>query len=84
MMNKVLVEIYVPKIEKSYDVFLPINITIYEAIKYIESSLSELSNGYYISTDTARLSNRVNGFTYDLDKTIKDSKIYNSTKLVLI
>ena len=48
MNNKILVEVIVPLLNTSYELYIPINKRISSIIKLIENSLRELTNGYYI------------------------------------
>ena len=50
MKNKVLVELVVPTIESSFDVYLPINKRIGNIITLLNKTVSELSEGCYEGT----------------------------------
>ena len=49
MDNKILIEVYVPIIEKEYDVFVPINKKIKNLAKLINDAVIDLSNGTLIN-----------------------------------
>ena len=84
MNNKVLVTIYVPKLEKKYDMFLPIGKKVGEVIQSLEKMMFDVSGEYYNINNTARLTNRITGMVYDNNMTIKESKIYHFTELILL
>ena len=47
-------------------------------------AINEISNGSFPISDDLSLINALDGTIYDVDKTILDNKILNSTKLILI
>ena len=47
MNNKVLVNLYVPFLEKKYEIFLPANKKIGEIIYLIGKTLPDITGGYY-------------------------------------
>ncbi len=84
MENKVLINLYVPFLEKKYEVFLPANKKIGEIIYLIGKNLNELTDGYYIFKNEERLYNRVTGTEYNVNELIKYSNIRNGTELIFI
>ncbi len=83
-MNKVLVELYVPKIEKKYEIFLPISKQVRTVIRLLVKSLNEITNQEYPLDYKAILCDKFTGNIYDLNKTIKELNIMNGAKLILI
>lgn len=83
-MNKVLTEIYLPSINKSYDVFLPKQISIYEAINMLSTMMYNLSDGFFKPSNDTILCNKITGEIYDINKSIKDLNLQNGSKLMLI
>lgn len=84
MNNKVLVNIYVPLLEKKYEVFLPANKKIGEIIILVGKALNEISGGYYHFKNTERLYNRINGREYPINQLLKYTSIRNSTELIFM
>ena len=83
-MNKVLIRVYVPQLEKKYDVWIPINKTVYTIIWSITNGINSLNkmsleNGYILN-----LYNKENSEVYDLKKKIIDTDIRNGTELIMI
>ena len=83
-MNKVLVEIWVPKIESNYEIFVPINKKISSVIKLVSKSINELSYGVFPIDGNYILINHRTGEVLDINKNIKDSKIIDGMRLILI
>lgn len=83
-MNKVLIEVWVPKIECSYEIFVPINKKIFNVIKLVAKSVNELSYGAFSADGEYNLINYRTGEILDINKNIKDVKIIDGMKLILI
>ena len=84
MNNKVLVNLYVPALEKKYEVFLPVNRKIGEICSLIAKGLIEVSNNYYNITNCEHLYNRSNGGEYNESKLLKNTDIKNGSQLVFM
>ena len=83
MNNKIIVKVYVPSLDNSYDAFISINLNIFETTKLIINSINELIDGITID-DQARLYYKDNGEELEIDKIVKDTKLRNGSKLVLL
>lgn len=83
-MNKYLIQVKVPFLEKTFDVLVPVTKKIgvireylLEGIsEYLEISLDTISDYNFYNSDT--------GNDYDEDKFIKDTDIKNGTILLLM
>lgn len=84
MDDKVLVNIIVPKLEKKYEIFLPVSKTIGETIILVAKALVELSNGHYQYQNKEKLYNKVTGIQYNLQDIVKSTDIRNGTDLIFI
>lgn len=82
--DKVLVKLYVPKMELQYDLFLPLGKQIYEIINLLVKSVNELSGGYYNPKSLPMLYDKATAKAYDVNLTIIESTIRNGTELILI
>ena len=83
-MNKVLIKLYVPLIDKKYDIWLPINKKICNVTKLLVQVVNSLTKGYYTSTNVPTLDDKETAEPYDMNKTVKESNIVNGTELILI
>ncbi len=83
-MNKILVKIYVPAIEKQYDIWIPSHKRIYNVIYLLVKAINELTDGSYKVKQMPMLYDKVNAKPYDINLSIKESTIRNGTELVLI
>ena len=82
-MNRLLISVEVPSIEKKFDLFIPINKKMGTIKKYVIKSIQELSDGllqdkmyFFFDVDT--------GTKYDNDVYVKDSGIKNGSRIILI
>ncbi len=84
MNNKVLVNLKVPEIDKSFDLFLPVNKKIGNIILLINKTLSELTEGKYKINSLYALFNLYTKELYTSDQLLLNTNIRNGTKLLLL
>lgn len=84
MNNKVLIEVIVPLLEERYQMFIPINKRISVVIKLIEKALREMTNGYYPNKESSVIIDAESGNVFDINITVKESKLMNGSKIILI
>ncbi len=83
-MDKVLVKIYVPRIEEIYDVWIPSNKKIYEIILLLVKAINELNNGKFTPIKAPLLYDKITGKEFDINQILKDTSIRNGTEVILI
>ena len=83
-MNKVLVKLYIPVIEKQYDVWLPKNKRIYNVILLLLKGLNELTKESYNTENLPILYNKLTGIKYNINDRVRDTDITNGTEIILI
>lgn len=84
MENKVLVEIVVPEILQTFDVYLPINKKMGNIIVLLNKAINELSNNCYPISQNKVLYNANTKELYQSDILLFNTNIRNGSKLVLI
>ena len=84
MDNKILIKLYVPMIEKNYDLFVPINKKIEQVIQLVGEAISDLTDGGYILKNDTLLCDKMTGKIYDNNLYVKEAGIKNGTELLLI
>ena len=82
--NKILVELSVPSIEKSYDIFIPINKKVGTMKSLIEEALIDLTGNAYIIKKDTNLYSQETGQIYNVNTSIKDTDLKNGSKIILI
>ena len=84
MKNKVNVEVIVPALEEQYNVFIPVNKKTIEIIFLLNKAINDLSSGCFPLNDELALVDGFNGSIYDANKTVKENRILNGSKLILM
>lgn len=83
-MNKILITVYVPTIEESYNLFIPINKKVGTVKKKIQESIFEMTEGNFLTKKSIRFFDRETGLDYDEALYVKDSGIKNGSKIILM
>lgn len=84
MNNKILVELYIPLIEKNYDIYIPINKRIGTVKRLIENGLLELTENSYIIKEDSNFYSKETGQIYDVNKNVRETDLKNGSKIILI
>ena len=83
-MNKILINLYVPNLNKHYDLFIPVNEFIWKINKLVVKSISDLSDGKLLMNQNYVIANIETGKIYDNNDIVINTDIRNTTKRVLI
>ena len=83
-MDKVLIDIFLPAINRSFEVYIPLDSKFYEITPLVSKMLSELSNGLFISGDDSILYERKTGNILNINMSAKELKLKNGSKLMLL
>ena len=83
-MNKVLVNVYIPILNRSYDVFIPVQSQVFEVTELIKRAVSELSEGQFMPSRDTVLAYKTTGEILDINSAVFELEIGNGTKLMLI
>lgn len=84
MNNKILIGLYIPLIEKNYDIYIPINKKIGTIKRLIEAGLVELTDNSYIIKEDSNFYSKETGEIYDVNKSVRETDLKNGSKIVLI
>lgn len=83
-MDKVLVKIYVPKMEIIYDVWIPSHKKIGNVIYMLVKAINELNDGCYMPNKMPSLYDKLTADEFDVNLSVKESTIRSGTELILI
>ena len=75
MMNKVLVNIFFPRIGKYYDIWIPLNKKLYKVITLLIKGVNELNDGIYTMDEIPILYNKETGEHRKWNRTYNNIKI---------
>lgn len=82
--NKILIELDIPLIEKSYDLYIPINKKVGTIKKLIEEALIELTDNAYIIKPETNFYSKETGKIYDVNKSVRETDLKNGSRIILI
>lgn len=83
-MNKVLIKLYVPVLEKKYDIWIPINKKVRDVISLIISGIASLNKIDLKPEEKLYLYNKSTAEIYCMSDKIIDTNIRNATELILM
>ena len=83
-MDKVLVEVFVPVANMSFDVFIPQTSKMSEVRQLIIGAFNELSGGKFKGDESSILCDAQNGNIFNINLSIYELEIHNGSKLILI
>ena len=83
-MNKVLVNVYIPILNRSYDIFIPAQSQIFEITELIKRAVIELSEGQFMSSIDTVLARKDTGEILNINNTVFELELGNGTKLMLL
>lgn len=84
MKNKILVELIIPEIEETYNIYIPVNKRVGNIIILLTKAVFELNSGLYKVNENSSFYNRNTGTKYNTNDLIRETDIRNGTSLVLI
>ena len=84
MKNKVLVKVYVPELDFSTDLFLPVNEVLWKIKLMVIRSISDMTNGALDKNKYYSMINPDTSMVYDINSILIDTDIRNATELILI
>lgn len=82
-MNKLLLTIYVFSLDETYDILLPVNLKMTEALDLIQNTLVELSGNNYVKHSDVILMNSESRII-NSKNVVRLSGLTNGCKLILI
>jgi len=83
-MNKILIKIYVPTLERDFDIYIPINKKIGVVKTLIISIINEIVELNLEEKRSVMLYDKLTGESFDNSVYVKDSSIRNGTELILL
>ncbi len=83
MNNKILIKLFVPELDVSYDVFIPINEAVWKVKLLLLKSIEDMLK-IKVSTKNIYLLNKVSNKIYNNNEVIINTDIRNASELLLI
>ena len=83
-MDKVLVEVFVPVLEQTFEIFVPLQLPMYEVLELIKKALQEMYDGRFIAHESTVICFRDSGHIINVNLSILELDIKNGSKLMII
>ena len=83
-MNKILVNIVVPSLDRDFDLELPINLEMKYVVEQIQKVLLELSDNSYVISDKIKLYDKSTGYLINLNNIVKYSGLTHGCSVMLV
>ena len=80
--NKVLIKLIIPKLDTNYDLFIPVNESIYKIKKLIIKSIRTKEN--INNNSNYLIINKKNSRIYQNNETVINTDIRNASELILV
>ena len=84
MEYQVLIKIYFPIIEESFETYIPTTKTVNYIVKLAQKAVIDNFNKNYQLQPKAIVCNKLTGQIYERDKLVIDTDIRNGTKLIIL
>lgn len=82
--NKILLEVYIPSIEKEYDVFVPVSKRVGTIKKLIEKGILDFADDGYCIKENSNFYSKETGLIYDVNSKVIDTDLKNGSRIILI
>lgn len=83
-MDKILVEVYLPAAQKTFDMRIPADSKMGEINQLTAAIAAGLSDGSFRDSGESVLVNAESGVMYDVNMTVQEQGICNGTRFILI
>ncbi|MCY9692059.1 methyltransferase [Paenibacillus alginolyticus] len=83
-MNKLLIELYIPAVNQTYDIYIPTSLKFHEIEAMLISAAVELSNGTFAASSDTVICDRFSGQLLDVNKFALELGLQNGSMLMLI
>ena len=83
-MSKILVEVYLPVLHQSFDVYIPLTMQLHSVEPLLLKAIQEVTNGYYDYAQQAVICDRDTGEILDINQTALELSLQNGSRLMII
>jgi hypothetical protein len=82
--DKILIELFIPAVNQTYDVYIPISSKMHEIEGLLTKAIGDLSDGYFALSEDTALCDRITGAILDVNLSASELGFHNGSKLMLI
>lgn len=83
-MNKIIIEVRIPSIDKTYDAKVPRDIQIWELTKLLSEMVATAHSGLYDKSNDAILCDYSTGCMLPRNKLVDDAGLVNGSRVLLV
>lgn len=83
-MDKILIELFIPAIGETHDLFIPLHLRLGEIEGVIAAAITELSGGVFIGSEDTVICDKVTGAALDVNLSARELGLRNGSMLMLI
>lgn len=83
-MNKIYVNVFVPALDKNFNIELPINLEMKYVVEELQKAIKELSEGSYVINNKVKLYDKGTGLLINTNNIVKFSGLKNGCSIMLI
>ncbi|MGN1269150.1 MAG: hypothetical protein ACI4U0_06660 [Candidatus Aphodocola sp.] len=80
---KILIKLFLPELEQSFEMYIPVNRTIGQVIELMNKVVNDITLNVYPIKEGLQLMNRRNNTFYEYNDLIRNTNIRNGTELVM-
>lgn len=80
---KILIKLFLPELEQSFEMYIPVNRTIGQVIELMNKVVNDITLNVYPIKEGLQLMNRRNNTFYEYNELIRNTNIRNGTELVM-
>ena len=80
---KILIKLFLPELEQSFEMYIPVNRTIGQVIELMNKVVNDITLNAYPIKEGLQLMNRRNNTFYEYNDLIRNTNIRNGTELVM-
>ncbi len=83
-MDNVLVEVYVPALGQTFDIFIPLELPMHQVLELIKKVVTEISGGHFKADQNTAICYHDDGNLININLSVWQLQIQNGTRLMLI
>lgn len=84
MKNKILVEIYFPAVFRSFDVYIPDDVSFFRIVIMLKKASGKLTGGLFEPSDDNVICDMESGAILDINQTARELCLHNGSRLMFI
>ncbi len=83
-MEKILIKLFIPAVNRSFDLFVPVDLEIGELTKIIVNGVEYMCNGVYVPSNEEMLNSKEGHILFNPSLTLDSYGITDGAELILI